>query len=134
MEKEKHFLLKKQGRLILISEGFKEDEIFEEHTMKISQTRSIRVDLIGINNKKRVIIECGAITETMPLIEKINILRSKCDKLINLPYLDVFKGKRGAGKNKEIPLKDIKKEIISCLKKTKGRKLNPHEIHNTFPK
>lgn len=76
LEPNKHDLLKEKGKNILLNMGFKENEIFEEYKYE-----SYVIDVIGINEDKKVLIECGKIIKS-----KYDILKNGPDKFIHLPY------------------------------------------------
>jgi len=84
-ETEKHKDLKKLAHLILYKEGFKESEITEEYFFRVSDSKSFRIDVVGISenkfNKKQIAIELG---NTNP--KKLAQLELFFDKVIHIPY------------------------------------------------
>lgn len=77
----KHKELVDKGRKILLEKGFKESEIMEEETIKLSDGSLKVVDIVGTNKKMKVGIECGGLTKNMEIIKK------EFDEFILIPYV-----------------------------------------------
>ena len=86
-EKQKHLILKKEAKKILLEEGFKEEEIYFEKKIFIKKNSRVGfvIDVVGINNEKRIFIECGNTTD-----KKLKEIINYCDKFIYLPYLNSY--------------------------------------------
>ena len=85
-EKKKHKLFKQHAKQILKNEGFKDSEIFFEYSIKLKNNRHILIDVVGINNQKKVFIECG----NLVLKDRLGTLKKYCDEFIYLPYLNLI--------------------------------------------
>ena len=73
-----HVMLKKHAINLLISRGYKNNEIFEEYRWK-----DYIIDIAGVKKDKTTFIECGTIR-----ISKYNKLRKNFNiRFIHLPYL-----------------------------------------------
>lgn len=82
-ETVRHQLLKEQAATILKDEGFKENEIFFEYTIKNNLGDRYRIDVAGITTERKIFIECGTLSGK----DRIKKLKTICDKLIYLPYV-----------------------------------------------
>ncbi len=134
-EKQKHKLLKQHAKQILKTEGFKNSEIFFEYSIKLKNGRHMFIDIAGVNNQKKVFIECG----NLVLKDRLGTLKKYCDKFIYLPYLILINkdfSKTILPKPKPDLNFDIDLEIIMKNKKiatiggSKGFIVNPKFINN----
>jgi len=82
-EKEKHLVLKERAKGMLISMGFKEEEIHFEDTTFIDG-HYIRPDVVGIKDGLKVAVECGGLNGR----KRISKLLLHFDKVVHLPYLE----------------------------------------------
>ena len=78
-----HIRLKEHGKKILLSQGFKEQEIFTEYRVKRDDGNSYWVDIAGVKPNKKVFVECGINQNP----KKTKDLKNYCNKVIWLPYL-----------------------------------------------
>ena len=85
--KVEHNLLKEIAKHYLRTFGFKENEIFTEYKVKIKNYSSptVRVDVVGINRKKKIAIECGSVNYS-----KMKALSKIFDKVINFRAVDAL--------------------------------------------
>jgi len=83
-ERNCHSELKRQGKNILLSKGFNKSEILFEYKVNITKDKFYIVDVVGINDKNKVFIECGNLSTGE---NKLKVLKNFCDELIHLPYL-----------------------------------------------
>jgi len=81
--KVEHNLLKEIAKHYLRTFGFKENEIFTEYKVKIKNYSSptVRVDVVGINRKKKIAIECGNVSR-----RKLRCLIEVFDKVYWIDY------------------------------------------------
>jgi len=81
--KAEHDLLKEIAKHYLRTFGFREDEIFTEYPVKIKgyYHDNVRVDVAGVNKKKKVAIECGNTPR-----RKLICLTLVFDEVYHLPY------------------------------------------------
>jgi len=82
-ESKKHLLLKELAKIIL-SKEFKKYEIKTEYKITTFNKKQYIVDVVGINNKKSVAIECGNLSTG----SKLKDLSDYFDNIIHLPYYD----------------------------------------------
>ena len=76
-----HDDLKEIGKQYLKEEGYKEDEIKKEHTIKFHD-RKYRIDVVGLKNEKVVVaIECGSVS-----YEKMTVLTNVIKKVVHIPF------------------------------------------------
>lgn len=76
-----HDELKKKGVKILLKKGFKKQEIFLEHSIKLKDGSIKILDVAGIKDNKIVGIECGGLTRHPEQIKEV------VDELILIPYV-----------------------------------------------
>ena len=78
-ETKSHKVLKERGRKLLQKMGFAKGEIFTEYRLN----NSLVIDVVGINKKSKVAVECGWLHSPTRLRE----LSDYFNKVIHLPYL-----------------------------------------------
>lgn len=66
---------------ILKEQGFKDSEIKKEYQVKLKDGTFKIVDVVGINSKERIAIECGGLTKD------ISVLNPFFNRVIHLPYV-----------------------------------------------
>ena len=105
-----HDDLKEIGRQYLKEQGYKEDEIEKEYTIKFHD-RSYRIDVVGLKNKRVVVaIECGSVS-----YEKMTVLTNIIRKVVHIPFHNQVV---------DLNLINLNKEKISLekeIKELKGR-------------
>lgn len=82
-----HSALKETARQILADKGYLPEQIHEEYEVKVGGydcKKLMRVDVVGINQEKRIAIECGSTPG-----EKIAALKMFFDEVIVLPYFTI---------------------------------------------
>ena len=82
-ESVNHLVLKQNAKKILLKNGFKQNEIFYEYKLKITKDKYFLIDVVGINSKRKIFIECGGLSSR----SKIGLIKNFCNKVIHLPYL-----------------------------------------------
>lgn len=81
-ERQKHLILKEKARDMLLREGFSDNEIFFEYKIPLKRKKYYKVDVIGIKENNKIIIECGNITRK----GKAEYLKNISNQFIHLKY------------------------------------------------
>jgi len=78
----RHNKLVEKAKQLLITKGFKQDEIFEEYTITGQNGTWVVVDVAGIRNDKKIAVECGSIGQN-----RIAKLKQYFDDVLHIPYV-----------------------------------------------
>lgn len=83
LESKEHYLLKEKAKKMLLTNGFKEKEIYSEYKIIDAKNNRLKyiVDVVGQSKDKLIFIECGKTRKG-----KLEELRGLCTKLFHLKY------------------------------------------------